>query len=65
MPLQRHADCWPLTSSLCRVHLVLLVQEAPLDPLELMALRDPLAVLETLVLLEKRFVVLFCKPEVP
>lgn len=36
------------------VHLVLLVQEAPQDPLEPMALRDPLAVSETLVLLEKR-----------
>lgn len=44
-------------SSLGRVHLVLLVQEVPLDHLEPMALRDPLVALETLVLLEKRSVV--------
>lgn len=64
MLLERHTDCWPLTSCLCRVHLVLLVQEAPQDLLELMALRDPLAASETLVLLEKRFVVLICSAAV-
>lgn len=39
---------------LCRVHLVLLVQEVPQDPQVLMALRDLLVELETLVPLEKR-----------
>lgn len=39
---------------LSRVHLVLLAQEVPQDPQVLMALRDLLVVLETLVQLEKR-----------
>lgn len=39
---------------MCRDHLVRLVQEVPLDPQVLTALKDLLVVLETLVLLEKR-----------
>lgn len=51
-----HEKCLNSASSspLCRVHPVPLVQEAPQDPQELMALRVLLVVLETLVLLEKR-----------
>lgn len=59
-----HRKIQTLMSSLGRVHLVRLVQEAPLDRLEPMARRVPLVVLETLVLLEKRSVVTFCDPEV-
>lgn len=51
-----HDKCPNSASSypLCRVRPVPLVLEAPQDPQELMALRDLLVVLETLVLLEKR-----------